>query len=176
MPATSQYCSQPDGCSRCQLLPADLVRQNAAPQDRTGAGFRAPNCVALLPTEHGASCLHSGAHDGQPSSSILSALLLQSWCETERQLAVPSSPQKLCCLQGSRVLLANMSAAQPSPMCWAQSHELPADMVRAALKEPARTKARTREVVFFRQAMWKDGKPEKQGEQATVWHMHDSGW
>ena len=37
-----------------------------------------------------------------------------------------------------------------------------ADMVRAALKEPAKTKARTREVVFFRRAEWKDGQPQKQ--------------
>lgn len=39
-----------------------------------------------------------------------------------------------------------------------------ADMVRAALKEPAKTKARTREVVFFRRADWKDGQPQKQSE------------
>ena len=35
-------------------------------------------------------------------------------------------------------------------------------MVRSALKEPAKGKAKAREVVYFRSAVWKDGKPEKQ--------------
>ena len=43
-----------------------------------------------------------------------------------------------------------------------------ADMVRAALKEPAKTKARTREVVFFRRAEWKDGQPQKQSKIAVA--------
>ena len=52
--------------------------------------------------------------------------------------------------------VAGMSYLKYSGLC--------ADMVRAALKEPARTKARTREVVFFRRAEWKDGQPQKQSE------------
>lgn len=39
-----------------------------------------------------------------------------------------------------------------------------ADMVRAALKEPARTKSKAREAVYFRSALWKDGNPQKQGK------------
>ncbi|DBA89223.1 TPA: hypothetical protein ACH3X1_016369 [Trebouxia sp. C0004] len=50
--------------------------------------------------------------------------------------------------------VAGMSYLKYSGLC--------ADMVRAALKEPAKTKARTREVVFFRRADWKDGQPQKQ--------------
>lgn len=52
--------------------------------------------------------------------------------------------------------VAGMSYLKYSGLC--------ADMVRAALKEPARTKAKTREVVFFRRAEWKNGQPQKQGE------------
>ena len=52
--------------------------------------------------------------------------------------------------------VAGMSYLKYSGLC--------ADMVRAALKEPGRTKARTREVVFFRRAEWKDGQPQQQSE------------
>ena len=52
--------------------------------------------------------------------------------------------------------VAGMSYVKYSGLC--------ADMVRAALKEPAKTKARTREVVYFRRADWKDGQPQKQSE------------
>lgn len=37
-------------------------------------------------------------------------------------------------------------------------------MVRAALKEPVKAKAKAREVIYFRQSLWKNGVPEKQGE------------
>ncbi len=56
--------------------------------------------------------------------------------------------------------VAGMSYLKYSGLC--------ADMVRAALKEPAKTKARTREVVFFRRADWKDGQPQKQSELMEV--------
>ena len=36
------------------------------------------------------------------------------------------------------------------------------DMVRAALVPELRAKARTREVVYYRESVWKDGAPEKQ--------------
>lgn len=51
--------------------------------------------------------------------------------------------------------VAGMSYLKYSGLC--------ADMVRAALKEPAKTKSKTREVVFFRRAEWKNGQPQKQG-------------
>ena len=35
-------------------------------------------------------------------------------------------------------------------------------MVRSVLKEPSKGKAKAREIVYFRSAQWKDGKPEKQ--------------
>jgi F-type H+-transporting ATPase subunit epsilon len=41
-------------------------------------------------------------------------------------------------------------------------------MVRAALKEPAKAKAKAREIIYFRQALWKDGQPQKQGEQPAL--------
>lgn len=37
-------------------------------------------------------------------------------------------------------------------------------MVRAALKEPVKSKAKIRETIYFRQSLWKDGVPQKQGE------------
>lgn len=37
-----------------------------------------------------------------------------------------------------------------------------ADMVRAALKEPMKSKAKAREAIYYRSAIWKDGQPEKQ--------------
>lgn len=36
-------------------------------------------------------------------------------------------------------------------------------MVRAALKEPLKAKAKVRETIYFRQSLWKDGVPQKQG-------------
>jgi len=35
--------------------------------------------------------------------------------------------------------------------------------VRASLKDPLRTTAKTREAVYFRASTWEDGKPVKQG-------------
>ena len=51
--------------------------------------------------------------------------------------------------------VAGMSYLKYSNLC--------ADMVRASLKEPQRTQAKLREAVYYRAAVWKDGKPEKQG-------------
>ena len=48
-------------------------------------------------------------------------------------------------------------------MSYLKYANLCADMVRASLKEPNKTKAKLREAVYFRAATWKDGKPEKQG-------------
>jgi F-type H+-transporting ATPase subunit epsilon len=49
-------------------------------------------------------------------------------------------------------------------MTYLKYSNLCADMVRAALKEPMKAKAKVQEVVYFRSALWKDGVPEKQGE------------
>lgn len=51
--------------------------------------------------------------------------------------------------------VAGMSYLKYSNLC--------ADMLRSSLKEPMKTKAKLREAVYFRAAIWKDGKPEKQG-------------
>lgn len=51
--------------------------------------------------------------------------------------------------------VAGMSYLKYSNLC--------ADMLRSSLKEPMKTKAKLREAVYFRAAVWKDGKPEKQG-------------
>jgi hypothetical protein len=48
-------------------------------------------------------------------------------------------------------------------MSYLKYSNLCADMVRAALKEPAKAKAKAREVIYYRSALWKDGVPEKQG-------------
>ncbi|KAK2080661.1 hypothetical protein QBZ16_000515 [Prototheca wickerhamii] len=37
-----------------------------------------------------------------------------------------------------------------------------ADMLRAALKEPAKSKAKLSETVYFRSALWENGAPTKQ--------------
>lgn len=50
--------------------------------------------------------------------------------------------------------VAGMSYLKYSNLC--------ADMVRASLKEPMKTKAKLREAVYYRAASWKDGKPKKQ--------------
>ncbi|KAL4854434.1 ATP synthase subunit epsilon [Chlorella vulgaris] len=47
-------------------------------------------------------------------------------------------------------------------MTYLKYSNLCADMVRAALKEPAKAKAKAREIIYFRQALWKDGQPQKQ--------------
>lgn len=50
--------------------------------------------------------------------------------------------------------VAGMSYLKYSNLC--------ADMVRAALKEPVKAKAKAREVIYYRSAVWKNGVPEKQ--------------
>lgn len=50
--------------------------------------------------------------------------------------------------------VAGMSYLKYSNLC--------ADMVRAALKDTAKTKAKAREVIYYRSAVWKNGAPEKQ--------------
>ncbi|KAG7670554.1 hypothetical protein Ndes2526B_g00321 [Nannochloris sp. 'desiccata'] len=47
-------------------------------------------------------------------------------------------------------------------MTYLKYSNLCADMVRAALKEPMKAKAKAQEVVYFRSALWKDGMPQKQ--------------
>jgi len=49
-------------------------------------------------------------------------------------------------------------------MTYLKYSNLCADMVRAALKEPAKASAKAREVIYYRSALWKNGAPEKQGE------------
>ena len=46
-------------------------------------------------------------------------------------------------------------------MTYLKYSNLCADMVRASLKDPLRTTAKTREAVYFRASMWEDGKPVK---------------
>jgi F-type H+-transporting ATPase subunit epsilon len=47
-------------------------------------------------------------------------------------------------------------------MSYLKYSSLCADMVRAALKEPAKAKAKVREVIYYKSAVWKDGKPQNQ--------------
>lgn len=49
------------------------------------------------------------------------------------------------------------------------------DMVRAALKEPMKGKAKIRETIYFRQSLWKDGQPQKQGEQRRAGQRDSAG-
>lgn len=49
-------------------------------------------------------------------------------------------------------------------MSYLKYANLCSDMVRAALVPEMRAKARTREIVHYKEAIWKDGKPEKQSE------------
>lgn len=52
--------------------------------------------------------------------------------------------------------VAGMSYLKYSNLC--------ADMVRAALKEPAKSAALKRETIFFRGTKWAEGKPGETGE------------
>lgn len=47
-------------------------------------------------------------------------------------------------------------------MSYLKYSNLCADMLRSALKEPAKAKAKAKEVIYFRTAIWKNGVPEKQ--------------
>lgn len=152
-----------------------LLRQNAPPSGSHVPAIGHPAVLALPSTEHGLGCLYSCAQDGWLYSSTPCCSHGADCTETDRQPASMFS-FKAVLLTGHQSYTIYLPSAQCLPMCSAQSHGLPADMVRAALKEPARTKARTREVVYFRQAMWKDGKPEKQGKQVTACHVHDPSW
>lgn len=53
-------------------------------------------------------------------------------------------------------------------MSYLKYANLCSDMVRAALLPELRAKAKTREVVHYKEAIWKDGKPEKQSERASL--------
>ena len=50
--------------------------------------------------------------------------------------------------------VAGMSYLKYSNLC--------ADLVRGALKPELRSKAKEREIVYFKEAIWKEGRPEKQ--------------
>ena len=52
--------------------------------------------------------------------------------------------------------VAGMSYLKYSNLC--------ADLVRGALKPELRSKAKEREIVYFKEAIWKDGRPEKQSK------------
>lgn len=52
---------------------------------------------------------------------------------------------------------------------------LAADMVRASLKEPFKSKAKLREAVYFKSALWKDGQQQQQGKLPLTlqkWAVH----
>ena len=53
-------------------------------------------------------------------------------------------------------------------MTYLKYANLCADMVRAALKEPMKAKAKAQEVIYFRSALWKDGVPQKQGKNIPI--------
>lgn len=57
-------------------------------------------------------------------------------------------------------------------MTYNKYSNLCADMLRAALKEPAKAKAKARETIYYRSALWKDGQPAKQG----AWVGTAFGW
>ena len=56
-------------------------------------------------------------------------------------------------------------------MSYLKYSNLCADMVRAALKDVAKAKAKPREVIYYRSAVWKNGQPEKQGALARGWQQ-----
>ncbi len=58
--------------------------------------------------------------------------------------------------------IASFLPPQVAGMSYLKYAGLCSDMVRAALLPELRAKARTREVVYYREAVWKEGQPEKQ--------------
>lgn len=67
-------------------------------------------------------------------------------------------------------------------MSYLKYSNLCAEMLRASLKEPFKSQAKLKEVVYFRSAVWKDGKPEKQGMSVmgvsilVSWGMCTENW
>jgi len=49
-------------------------------------------------------------------------------------------------------------------MTYLKYSNLCADMLRASLKEPAKTAAKARETIYYRSSLWQNGAPGKQGE------------
>jgi len=99
------------------------------------------------------------------SISFAASTFDQRHCPVGLHLNLEQACEEWCAMSSSASAsaywrVAGMSYLKYSGLC--------ADMVRAALKEPAKTKARTREVVFFRRADWKDGQPQKQSELIGV--------
>lgn len=95
------------------------------------------------------------------SISFAASTFDQRHCPVGLHLSFEQACEEWCAMSSSASAsaywrVAGMSYLKYSGLC--------ADMVRAALKEPAKTKARTREVIFFRRADWKDGQPQKQSE------------
>jgi F-type H+-transporting ATPase subunit epsilon len=88
-------------------------------------------------------------------------LLLAEGTHFHKQLAGPAYLARL------RVWRPHVTDWRVAGMSYLKYSNLCADMVRAALKEPAKSKAKAREVIYFRQSIWKDGVPQKQGEWNT---------
>lgn len=88
-------------------------------------------------------------HDKVATPTVLAGA--ERWCWDQIEAAAMSSSAAA----SSYWRVAGMSYLKYSNLC--------ADMVRSSLKEPQRTQAKLREAVYYRAAVWKDGKPEKQG-------------
>ena len=93
-------------------------------------------------------------------SDLLSLQLCCQGTSREGGAAAAGAAMSSSAAASSYWRVAGMSYLKYSNLC--------ADMVRSSLKEPQRTKAKLREAIYYRAAVWKDGKPEKQGADKGI--------
>ena len=116
----------------------------------------ARGCRAALTLEGHLRALCSGTHrEARGLSHELLRCGLQLLEGGGHELPqVPAPPEQPGAPAGTRLALTGGRWRRYSGLC--------ADMLRSVLKEPAKGKAKAREVVYFRSAQWADGKPQKQ--------------
>jgi len=120
---------------------------------------RLVNAMLMLAS---ASCRHTGT-EGHPQ--VLSATYSGARCGVH--LREPTrSPTEINMSSSAAASaywrVAGMSYLKYSNLC--------ADLVRGALKQELRSKAKEREIVYFKEAVWKDGQPEKQSAYQSLPH------
>lgn len=119
------------------------------------------------------ACLGSRLGPGKGWGAVEGRPALQAWTQGSRHVAPCLAQGGSPCPLGGGALAPDTNPCRVhwaadwrvAGMSYLKYSNLCAEMVRAALKEPAKAKVKPREVIYFRSALWKNGQPEKQGAE-----------
>ena len=92
-------------------------------------------------------------------------------CRLQKPLVEHIGVPCLCACQPHSTMSSSAAASaywRVAGMSYLKYSNLCADLVRGALKQELRAKAKEREIVYFKEAVWKDGRPEKQSVSAPA--------